>query len=131
MYPLGLHTTLGPYQGISWKASGPRNLALTCSNDVCRHHIDRVKKLITEPGNPNLIISAAEDSSGAALPSPLSLSMQTDLTAPGRTGGVAIIWAGLNTPCCTIRGFSWAVLPNVLRAGDAAVPDEQQRKVWR
>ena len=31
---------------------------------LCRHHEDRVKKLITEPGNPNLIISAAEDSTG-------------------------------------------------------------------
>ncbi len=29
-----------------------------------RHHTDRVKKLVTEPLNPWVIISAAEDSTG-------------------------------------------------------------------
>ena len=39
-------------------------LGEVCQPLPCRHHEDRVKKLITEPGNPNLIISAAEDSTG-------------------------------------------------------------------
>lgn len=30
-----------------------------------RHHDKRVKKLVTEAGNPSLIISAAEDGTGA------------------------------------------------------------------
>ena len=70
--------------------------ALTWSTDICRHHNDRVKKLITEPGNPNLIISAAEDSSGLASPLLLSFSMQTVQTARGRISGLSIIRAGLS-----------------------------------
>jgi hypothetical protein len=30
----------------------------------CRHHTDRVKKFVTEPDNPWLLISAAEDGTG-------------------------------------------------------------------
>ena len=65
-----------------------------------------MKKLITEPGNPNLIISAAEDSSGVALPFLLSLKMQTDQTASGRISGLSIIRSGLRVPCCMTRGSS-------------------------
>ena len=72
------------------------------SADGCRHHNDRVKKLITEPGNPNLIISAAEDGSGQASPLPLSFSIQIVQTAAGRISGLAIIKAGPSISCCTI-----------------------------
>ena len=46
----------------------------TCA---CRHHMDRVKKLVTEPLNPWLILSASEDSTGAEPwppPSPTAFS---------------------------------------------------------
>ena len=34
---------------------------------LCRHHHDRVKKLVVEPGNPHVIVSCGEDGVGAAL----------------------------------------------------------------
>ena len=34
---------------------------------MCRHHHDRVKKLVVEPGNPHVIVSCGEDGVGAAL----------------------------------------------------------------
>ena len=84
---------------------------LTWSTDGCRHHNDRVKKLITEPGNPNLIISAAEDSSGLASPLLLSFGMQTDQTAPGRISGLYIMEASLSMPCSTTTGSSLEAIP--------------------
>ena len=112
-YPLALNMTLSHTREIL-QGILSENLAPTWSSDVCRHHIDRVKKLITEPGNPNLIISAAEDSSGLASPPPLSFSMQTDQTAHSRITGLAIICAGLYMPCCTIREPSWVVALSIL-----------------
>ena len=87
------------------------DLGLMWSNDVCRHHNDRVKKLITEPGNPNLIISAAEDSSGLASPLLLSSGMQTDQTAPGRISGLHMVETSLSMPCSTTTGSSLEAIP--------------------
>ena len=103
----GCECDCGPFEGTPQTASYAIIHALTWSTNGCRHHNDRVKKLITEPGNPNLIISAAEDSSGLASPLLLSFGMQSDKSAPGRMSCLSDINAGLSMPCCTTRGFSW------------------------
>ena len=77
--------------------------------------MDRVKKLITEPGNPNLIISAAEDSSGLAPLPPLS--SQHASSSNGWSRGLPLIEAGLYMPCCTISGCLMGGLSLVLAGG--------------
>lgn len=51
--------TLSSTLTSSWKCKGVPWL--------CRHHHDRVKKLVVEPGNPHVIVSCGEDGVGASL----------------------------------------------------------------
>eukprot|EP00878_Enallax_costatus_P038337 GHUV01043543.1.p1 GENE.GHUV01043543.1~~GHUV01043543.1.p1 ORF type:complete len:183 (+),score=24.75 GHUV01043543.1:726-1274(+) len=71
-------TTGGSSQPLVATCAGDGEIRLhdmyTGCKSVYNHHMSRVKKLVTEPGNPNLLISCSEDGT----------VRQIDIRQPGR-----------------------------------------------
>lgn len=56
------------------------------SQSVFNHHMGRVKKLVTEPGNPHLIISCSEDGTVRQIDIRQPASQATQLLQLARNG---------------------------------------------